>query len=381
MKRLSSCLLLTLLVSSIHVDSVFAADIPFSVRQAVVWVHCGARQGSGVVINAEKGYVLTNAHVLMDVERGNMKPDDCEVGFIEDQSYVPSVFYLADAEKYVFEESNNKDFAILKIGAPQQHKTLQGFPFLQTDEFSKVGDPISILSYPSIAKGQQLITTGKIDALTQGTVRTDATISPGSSGGAGVDADRNIIGIATGILVQELSAGGEKIVGYVLVDIRAVITWLDTFGINVHDQYVTHNDFARYHGPSAFIAAENLNCTLLAKTDTSTTVYCLKPDGTRAVFPNDATYQSWFADFSAVTTVAPEALAAYRLSSNVTMKYGSLIKIESDPKVYLVTDALGTLRWIPDETRARQLFGDGWAGFVKDVPVTFFSSYRVGEPI
>ena len=65
----------------------------------------------------------------------------------------------------------------------------------------------------------------------------------------------------------------------------------------------------------------------------------------------------------------------------MTMKPGSLIKIESDPKVYLVSDIDGTLRWIPTEERAKELYGDGWAGFVKDVPVTFFSSYTIGAPL
>jgi len=325
--------------------------------------------------------VLTNAHVLMDVEHGSTTPDSCEVGFVNDTSYAPTIYYYASTDKFVFDEANNKDFAILKIGDPEQKQVVSSFPFLKTDEFSIVGDSISILSYPHVAGGQQLVTTGKINALILGTVRTDAMISPGSSGGAGVDAGNNITGIATGVLVQELSPGVEQVVDYELVDIRAILTWLDTYGINMHDRYVTHNDFARYHGPSAFITPENLNCSLLAKTDLSTTVYCLKNDGTRSVFPNDAAYHSWFADFSAVTTVSSDALAAYRLSANITIKQGSLIKIESDPKVYLVTDAQGTLRWIPDETRARLLFGDGWAGFVKDVPVTFFSSYHIGDPI
>ena len=120
---------------------------------------------------------------------------------------------------------------------------------------------------------------------------------------------------------------------------------------------------------------------MLAKSELASTVYCLRIDGTRSVFPSDDAFHSWFADFTGVATLTVDQLAMYRLSSDVTMKPGSLIKIESDPKVYLVSDIDGTLRWIPTEERAKELYGDGWAGFVKDVPVTFFSSYTIGAPL
>ncbi|MFH1078522.1 MAG: hypothetical protein V1745_04580, partial [Patescibacteria group bacterium] len=79
--------------------------------------------------------------------------------------------------------------------------------------------------------------------------------------------------------------------------------------------------------------------------------------------------------------VQVDQLAKYRLISNVTMKPGSLIKIESDPKVYLVADASGTIRWIKNESIAKDLYGEGWAGFVQDVPVTFFTDYYLGAPL
>ena len=99
------------------------------------------------------------------------------------------------------------------------------------------------------------------------------------------------------------------------------------------------------------------------------------------MFPNDATYASWFSDFSAVVTLSTQDLAAYQLTSDITMKSGTLVKVESDPKVYLVADAVGTLRWIPTESTAIKLYGAGWAGFVKDIPPTLFSSYHIGDPL
>jgi hypothetical protein len=107
----------------------------------------------------------------------------------------------------------------------------------------------------------------------------------------------------------------------------------------------------------------------------------LKSNGTRTVFPDAATFRTWFADFSAVQVVSSNDLANAKLTGVVTAKPGTLVKIESDPKVYLVTDSAGTLRWMPSEAVARELFGEGWAGFVKDVPVGFFQLYSLGPPL
>ncbi|MFH1973738.1 MAG: serine protease, partial [Patescibacteria group bacterium] len=350
----------------------------YSLRQAVVWVHCGDRQGSGVVVNGEEGYVLTNAHILLDL--GTMTPEPCRIGFI-DADVEPEIYYEASWVKYSYEDSTNRDFAILKIGRSISRRTLSSFPFIPTDEFSKIGDALSVVGYPGIAGGSQTVTSGKITGLERGIVKTDAEITPGVSGGAGIAASGGLVGLATRILYLEIAPGIEEVVDYELVDVRALLTWMDTFGTDAHDTYVTHLDSDRYHAPTNFIAEGNLACTMLAKSPLENTVYCLHSDGTRSVFPNDAAYHSWFSDFSGVVTASATDLSAYRLVSNITMKPGSLVKIESDPKVYLVTDDIGTLRWIQSEDRAVELLGHGWAGFVTDIPVSFFSSYRLGSPL
>ncbi|MBU1032544.1 MAG: serine protease [Patescibacteria group bacterium] len=371
---------LLILAGILSSSIVTAADIPFTTRQAVVMVHCGNRQGSGVVINSEKGYVLTNAHIVMDVET-LIPANYCEVGFITDLTYQPRVYYEADWIKYVFDQNNNRDFAILEIGDRLQQRELEEFPYLKTDEFSEVGDLLSIIAYPSIANGKQTITSGEITGLEQGMVKTDAKISSGASGGAGVDTDNNLTGMATRILYREISPGIEEVVDYELVDIRAILNWLDTFGENTHDQYFTHADYDRYHGPASLFTPGNLECTMLAKSALSDTVYCLRANGTRSVFPNSATYFTWFSDFSGVVTLPNEQLAGYRLSTNVTMKPGTMIKIQTDPKVYIVSDVSGTIRWINNEEQVIELYGQGWAGFVKDVPDTFFINYKRGVPV
>jgi hypothetical protein len=345
-------------------------------------VFCDGFQGSGVVVNGADGYVLTNGHIALNLE--TMQPyDDCEVAFLpRDGTTNATIFYSATPVKYVYDESQNRDFAILKIIAPEGAQRLSQFPFIKTDEFSQVGDSLSILGYPGTSNGRLLVTTGTISGLNAGIIMSkDAVISPGNSGGAGLNAENNLIGLATRILLREISPGVEEVVDYELVDIRAIEDWMNTFGVNAAEQYVTHADPERYRGPISYVIQANLTCALLARSPLDSTVYCLKNDGTRDVFPNDTVYYSWFSDFSGVALLQPQELSPYRVSRNITLRPGSLIKIQTDPKVYLVADIGGTIRWIETEERARLLFGDGWAGFVHDVPDTFFTNYRLGAPI
>ena len=366
----------------------YAADpSSFEVRQASVIIQCGDKQGSGVVINSEKGYVLTNAHVLLNEQTST--PDPCEVGFItSDSSYFPGAVYAATSLHSVYDESDNRDYAILQIGRFLKGEKLNSFPALLSNEFAQVNDLLTIIAYPAESSGAQYVSTGKIDTFDQGTIRTQAFIGHGSSGGPGVDAQGHLVGIGRGIIYASDAANEatDQPVGYELVDIRNVLNWLDTLGAGGADAYITHADPVRYQAPLVYtaptpMAPANLSCKLLAKSVLSPTVYCLKSDGTRAVFPNQATYTSWFSDFSAVVVLSPQDLAAYTLNSTISLKTGSLIKIESDPKVYLVTDSAGTLRWIPTEHTALTLYGQGWAGFVKDVSPSLFSSYHIGDQL
>ena len=71
----------------------------------------------------------------------------------------------------------------------------------------------------------------------------------------------------------------------------------------------------------------------------------------RYVFPNEATYKSWYSDFSGVVTISADELASYPLAANVVVRPGTkLVKITTDPKVYAV-EANGVLRWVQTERR------------------------------
>jgi len=117
----------------------------------------------------------------------------------------------------------------------------------------------------------------------------------------------------------------------------------------------------------------------LIKMDGLSSVYYLAGDGKRYVFPNEATYFSWYSDFSKVVTISQSELESYPLGKNVTVRPGTkLVKITTNPKVYAVTTN-GTLIAVPDEATAKTLWGDNWAKRVIDVPDAFFTNYTIGS--
>src|SRR5947207_1491903 len=101
MTRISFFASIVLSVSLFSPILASAADPSFDVRQTSVIIQCGDKQGSGVVVDGPHGYVLTNAHVLLN-EKTNL-PDSCEVGFITDETYTPKVFYRAKGVQYVYD--------------------------------------------------------------------------------------------------------------------------------------------------------------------------------------------------------------------------------------------------------------------------------------
>ena len=57
----------------------------------------------------------------------------------------------------------------------------------------------------------------------------------------------------------------------------------------------------------------------LIKKDGLSAVYYLGDDGKRYVFPNEATYKSWYSDFSGVVTISSDELKANSCDSFIAM--------------------------------------------------------------
>ena len=141
--------------------------------------------GSGVIIDAAKGYVLTNNHV---VERA----DRIAVG-LHDGRRLEAKLIGADPEA---------DVALLRV--PPQNLT--AVPFGDSDTM-QVGDYVIAIGNP-FGLGQT-VTSGIISALGRSGlgiegyedfIQTDAAINPGNSGGALVDLRGRLIGINTAIV-------------------------------------------------------------------------------------------------------------------------------------------------------------------------------------
>ncbi len=128
--------------------------------------------------------------------------------------------------------------------------------------------------------------------------------------------------------------------------------------------------------PTTYAAVE----TGLVRTQDASTVYFATGDGRRLTFSNERIYRSWYPDFSNVQVISSNDLAGMRLTGAVLYRPGQLIKITTDPKVYLVTE-YGLLRWIPTEALALAIAGPAWAQHVDDLSDAFFSSYVIGAPV
>ena len=110
-------------------------------------------------------------------------------------------------------------------------------------------------------------------------------------------------------------------------------------------------------------------------------VYYYGEDGNRYVFQNEQAYFSWEDDFEDVVTVDCDDLSELSLAGIVPYQAGTqLVKIPSVPTVYTV-EPNGTLRAIPDEETAEELYGEDWASLVDDLDESFFPQYELGEPL
>ncbi len=152
--------------------------------------------GSGVIINAESGFVITNNHVVEQADEENTRVD----------------VYLADGRRLsgrVVGRDPSTDLALVQIKADH----LQALP-LGDSEAAEVGDWVLAMGAPFglaqtvtqgiiSAKGRNpQIVTGYEDFL-----QTDAAINPGNSGGPLVNMRGEVIGINTAIVTNSLMSG------------------------------------------------------------------------------------------------------------------------------------------------------------------------------
>ena len=154
--------------------------------------------GSGVVIDTERGLVLTNNHVVRNSERIGVA--------LSDGRRIEAKLVGSDPPT---------DLALLSIAA-------QGLVGLTLDDSDKleIGDYVVAIGNP-FGLGQT-VTFGVVSALGRSGlgiegyedfIQTDAAVNPGNSGGALIDIDGHLVGINTAIVGP---AGGNIGIGFAI---------------------------------------------------------------------------------------------------------------------------------------------------------------------
>ena len=156
----------------------------------------GGSVGSGVIVDAGNGYILTNNHVVD--EAGDI------IVTLTDRRELRAELVGGD---------DKTDIAVLKVDA--RNLTELG---LARDDSTKVGDYVVAIGNP-FGLGHT-VTSGIVSALGrdlpgsdryQDFIQTDASINPGNSGGALVNSKGELIGINTAIISR---SGGNNGIGF-----------------------------------------------------------------------------------------------------------------------------------------------------------------------
>lgn len=155
--------------------------------------------GSGVIVDAKGGYIVTNAHVIKNAS-------EITITLVDD----------LELKAEVVGADERSDVAVLRVkdGKLPAEIRLADSSKLQVGDFViAIGNPFGL---------QHTVTSGIVSALgrtgisrdsLEDFIQTDAAINPGNSGGALVDLDGELVGINSVILSQ---SGGNIGIGFAI---------------------------------------------------------------------------------------------------------------------------------------------------------------------
>jgi serine protease Do/serine protease DegQ len=168
-------------------------DIPNTPRQRQF-----QSAGSGVIVDAKQGYIITNAHVIENAT-------EITVTLLDNRSLTAKVVG----------KDEGSDVAVLQV----QAANLAAIPLADSDRI-EVGDFVVAIGNP-FGLGHT-VTSGIVSALGRSGInpegyedfiQTDASINPGNSGGALVNLGGELVGINTAILSR---TGGNIGIGFAI---------------------------------------------------------------------------------------------------------------------------------------------------------------------
>jgi serine protease Do len=215
--------------------------------------------GSGVIVDAAKGYILTNNHVVQDA-------DELKVVLADDREFVAEIVGT----------DPNTDVAVIKLKDAGK-LGLSPAPLGNSDAL-QVGEWVMAIGSPFGLK--QTVSAGIVSAVGRGRVgiadyedfvQTDAAINPGNSGGPLVNLEGRVVGINTAIASQ---SGGYQGVGFA-IPVNMART--------VMDQLIAHGAVVRgYMGVYITDVSEELARSFNYKGQGGVLVQDVSPDGPAA---------------------------------------------------------------------------------------------------
>jgi serine protease Do len=150
--------------------------------------------GSGVIIDGQRGFILTNAHVIA-------KAEDISVVLLDERTFKAQ---LVGADP-------DSDLAVLRITSKE---TLPAIEMGRSDDLM-IGETVIAIGNPF--GFSHTVTTGVVSALNRSIrsndtiyhdfIQTDASINPGNSGGPLLNINGDLIGINTAIYAKAQGIG------------------------------------------------------------------------------------------------------------------------------------------------------------------------------